>query len=167
MWNFGSLLAFCLIIQIITGVTLAMHYNPSVAEAFNSRQTSSYSNSETKTPLIYLKEHSLQSNFGCNFVLYSLFIIYVKVFFTMFKCNIDSGVETVIALVLLSILLTVLLRYFACCLNNKPFRLGTAASAVIFGKLFLIFYLVVSHFLDFHYMAMSFILDFWFTYVVP
>ena len=36
MWNFGSLLGFCLIIQIITGVTLAMHYNPSVLEAFNS-----------------------------------------------------------------------------------------------------------------------------------
>ena len=36
MWNFGSLLAFCLVIQIITGVTLAMHYNPSVLEAFNS-----------------------------------------------------------------------------------------------------------------------------------
>jgi ubiquinol-cytochrome c reductase cytochrome b subunit len=36
LWNFGSLLAICLIIQIVTGVTLAMHYNPSVAEAFNS-----------------------------------------------------------------------------------------------------------------------------------
>ncbi len=36
MWNFGSLLGVCLIIQIVTGVTLAMHYNPSVAEAFNS-----------------------------------------------------------------------------------------------------------------------------------
>ena len=36
LWNFGSLLALSLIIQIITGVTLAMHYNPSVAEAFNS-----------------------------------------------------------------------------------------------------------------------------------
>lgn len=36
LWNFGSLLGVCLIIQIITGVTLAMHYNPSVAEAFNS-----------------------------------------------------------------------------------------------------------------------------------
>ena len=36
LWNFGSLLAVCLIIQIVTGVTLAMHYNPSVAEAFNS-----------------------------------------------------------------------------------------------------------------------------------
>ena len=36
LWNFGSLLAFCLVIQIVTGVTLAMHYNPSVIEAFNS-----------------------------------------------------------------------------------------------------------------------------------
>jgi ubiquinol-cytochrome c reductase cytochrome b subunit len=36
LWNFGSLLAFCLVIQIATGVTLAMHYNPSVLEAFNS-----------------------------------------------------------------------------------------------------------------------------------
>nr|YP_010218635.1 cytochrome b [Morchella brunnea]UBU98372.1 cytochrome b [Morchella brunnea] len=35
-WNFGSLLALCLVIQIITGVTLAMHYNPSVLESFNS-----------------------------------------------------------------------------------------------------------------------------------
>jgi ubiquinol-cytochrome c reductase cytochrome b subunit len=36
LWNFGSLLACCLIIQIITGVTLAMHYNASALEAFNS-----------------------------------------------------------------------------------------------------------------------------------
>jgi len=36
VWNFGSLLAFCLGIQIVTGVFLAMHYNPSAAEAFNS-----------------------------------------------------------------------------------------------------------------------------------
>ena len=36
LWNFGSLLLLCLVIQIITGITLAMHYNPSVAEAFNS-----------------------------------------------------------------------------------------------------------------------------------
>jgi ubiquinol-cytochrome c reductase cytochrome b subunit len=36
LWNFGSLLAICLIIQLATGITLAMHYNPSVLEAFNS-----------------------------------------------------------------------------------------------------------------------------------
>ena len=36
LWNFGSLLALCLVIQIVTGVTLAMHYTPSIYEAFNS-----------------------------------------------------------------------------------------------------------------------------------
>lgn len=36
LWNFGSLLGLCLVIQIATGVTLAMHYTPSVLEAFNS-----------------------------------------------------------------------------------------------------------------------------------
>lgn len=35
-WNVGSLLAFCLIIQIVTGVTLAMHYTPNIYEAFDS-----------------------------------------------------------------------------------------------------------------------------------
>lgn len=36
MWNFGSLLGACLGIQIVTGVTLAMHYTPSVDLAFIS-----------------------------------------------------------------------------------------------------------------------------------
>lgn len=36
LWNFGSLAALCLIIQIITGVCLAMSYTPHVDYAFNS-----------------------------------------------------------------------------------------------------------------------------------
>ena len=36
LWNFGSLLLLCLIIQIATGVTLAMHFNGNILEAFNS-----------------------------------------------------------------------------------------------------------------------------------
>ena len=36
MWNFGSLLGACLILQILTGVFLAMHYTPHVDFAFNS-----------------------------------------------------------------------------------------------------------------------------------
>lgn len=36
MWNFGSLLGICLVIQIITGVTLAMHYTPHIDLAFAS-----------------------------------------------------------------------------------------------------------------------------------
>ena len=36
LWNFGSLLGLCLVIQIVTGVTLGMHYTPNVLEAFDS-----------------------------------------------------------------------------------------------------------------------------------
>jgi len=36
LWNFGSLLALCLGIQILTGCFLAMHYIPNVDLAFNS-----------------------------------------------------------------------------------------------------------------------------------
>ena len=36
LWNFGSLLATCLVLQILTGIFLAMHYQPHVDFAFNS-----------------------------------------------------------------------------------------------------------------------------------
>nr|YP_009472893.1 cytochrome b [Acanthaspis ruficeps]AST10097.1 cytochrome b [Acanthaspis ruficeps] len=36
MWNFGSLLSMCLLIQLITGIFLAMHYTGSIELAFSS-----------------------------------------------------------------------------------------------------------------------------------
>nr|YP_010234462.1 cytochrome b [Australolacerta australis]AGE35482.1 cytochrome b [Australolacerta australis]QDV39975.1 cytochrome b [Australolacerta australis]QTA72628.1 cytochrome b [Australolacerta australis] len=35
-WNFGSLLGLCLIIQILTGLFLAMHYTAEISSAFSS-----------------------------------------------------------------------------------------------------------------------------------
>ena len=35
-WGFGSLAGLCLLIQLITGICLAMHYTPHVDLAFNS-----------------------------------------------------------------------------------------------------------------------------------
>jgi quinol-cytochrome oxidoreductase complex cytochrome b subunit len=35
-WTFGAVLAFCLGVQIVTGIVLAMHYVPNAALAFNS-----------------------------------------------------------------------------------------------------------------------------------
>nr|UPI55427.1 cytochrome b [Scotomedes sp.] len=35
-WNFGSLLSACLMIQLITGIFLAMHYTANIEMAFNS-----------------------------------------------------------------------------------------------------------------------------------
>jgi ubiquinol-cytochrome c reductase cytochrome b subunit len=37
-WTFGGILAFCLGVQIVTGIVLAMHYDPSGAGAFDSIQ---------------------------------------------------------------------------------------------------------------------------------
>nr|YP_010481803.1 cytochrome b [Vibidia duodecimguttata]UVU20937.1 cytochrome b [Vibidia duodecimguttata] len=36
LWNFGSLLGMCLMIQILTGLFLTMHYCPNIDMAFNS-----------------------------------------------------------------------------------------------------------------------------------
>lgn len=38
MWNFGSLAGIALVLQILTGIFLAMHYKPDVAMAFDSIQ---------------------------------------------------------------------------------------------------------------------------------
>jgi ubiquinol-cytochrome c reductase cytochrome b subunit len=37
-WTFGAVLAFCLVAQIVTGIVLAMHYAPSIGDAFASVQ---------------------------------------------------------------------------------------------------------------------------------
>jgi ubiquinol-cytochrome c reductase cytochrome b subunit len=36
MWGFGSIAGICLLIQLITGICLAMHYTPHVDLAFTS-----------------------------------------------------------------------------------------------------------------------------------
>jgi ubiquinol-cytochrome c reductase cytochrome b/c1 subunit len=36
LWTFGGILSFCLVVQIITGIVLAMHYTPHVDFAFES-----------------------------------------------------------------------------------------------------------------------------------
>lgn len=38
MWNFGSLLGVCLLLQLISGITLAMHYCPNTDLAFASTE---------------------------------------------------------------------------------------------------------------------------------
>ena len=36
LWTFGGILTFVLVAQLVTGIVLAMHYQPSAEEAFNS-----------------------------------------------------------------------------------------------------------------------------------
>ena len=36
LWTFGGILTFCLVVQIMTGIVLAMHYVPHESMAFDS-----------------------------------------------------------------------------------------------------------------------------------
>lgn len=36
LWNFGSLIGWCLVMQIVRGLILVIHYTPSVSDAFSS-----------------------------------------------------------------------------------------------------------------------------------
>ena len=36
LWTFGGILTFCLVAQLVTGIVLAMHYQPSAESAFDS-----------------------------------------------------------------------------------------------------------------------------------
>jgi ubiquinol-cytochrome c reductase cytochrome b subunit len=36
LWGFGSLLGLCLVVQLGTGIFLAMHYTPNIEFAFSS-----------------------------------------------------------------------------------------------------------------------------------
>ena len=38
LWTFGGILTFCLVVQIVTGIVLAMHFIPSADQAFDSLQ---------------------------------------------------------------------------------------------------------------------------------
>ena len=35
-WTYGGILTFCLVVQLLTGIVLAMHYQPSAEMAFTS-----------------------------------------------------------------------------------------------------------------------------------
>ena len=56
MWNFGVLAGFCLVLQIVTGIILAMHYAPNAGVAFASTEHTSCATSTgagccaTRTP---------------------------------------------------------------------------------------------------------------------
>ena len=36
MWSFGSTAGLCLVIQIVTGIFLAMHYTPHIVQVYRS-----------------------------------------------------------------------------------------------------------------------------------
>lgn len=70
LWNFGSLLGVCLVLQILTGVFLAMHYTPTVEGAFNSVEHIYFNNNFKYYFIIFI---SVSNLFNIEFLIIYLF----------------------------------------------------------------------------------------------
>jgi len=75
LWNFGSLLGACLILQILTGVFLAMHYQPHVDFAFSSVE---HIMRDVNTGWALRYAHANIASFFFIFVYAQFFCIYFK-----------------------------------------------------------------------------------------
>lgn len=84
MWNFGSLLALCLGIQIVTGIFLVMHYAPTVDLAFNSVE---HIMREVNYGWLIRYTHANVASFFFIFVYAHTLPLYIKFYFIYVKLS--------------------------------------------------------------------------------
>ena len=78
LWNFGSLLGVCLVIQILTGAFLAMHYQAHVDFAFSSVE---HIMRDVNNGWIIRYTHANVASFFFIFVYAQCYNIYLNLFF--------------------------------------------------------------------------------------
>jgi ubiquinol-cytochrome c reductase cytochrome b subunit len=97
-WNFGSLAGICLIVQIVTGVFLAMHYTPSADLAFASVQRLM-----RDVPGGMILRYIHANSAGLFF-----FVVYMHIFRSFYYCSYSSPREAVWLTGLVILLLMIL-----------------------------------------------------------
>jgi hypothetical protein len=104
LWNFGSLLGFCLIIQILTGCFLAMHYTPNVDFAFSSVE---HLMRDVNNGWILRYTHANVASFFFIFVYAQFYNFYFYLLFSSFKIYVYFFIKRVLnqtAKILISLL---------------------------------------------------------------
>jgi hypothetical protein len=96
-----------------------------------------------------------------------IFSLYTKVLFAVFKCNSGNDSITVIALLLISIILTLFFVFVRAKLSRSPFKLSLPTKLFLLSKVFLIICIIISNGLDIHKDFLACILDYWFNYIYP
>ena len=81
-WNFGSLLGFCLVLQIVIGVRFAMHYNSSILQAYNLLD---YIIKDLNGYLVYYLNANTASAFLLLRYVYLTSEVYFTLIYTTFK----------------------------------------------------------------------------------
>jgi hypothetical protein len=130
LWNFGSLLAVCLGIQILTGCFLAMHYIPNVDLAFNSVE---HIMRDVENGYVLRYTHANVASFFFIFVYAPIKNFIFKNFNLINKiitCTIPYGRTIVISILncniinfITNILLTFILNYNSYAIRNAFFNI--------------------------------------------
>lgn len=101
------------------------------------------------------------------YIAYINFTVYIKVLFTLLKCNSNNEHITIIYLLVISILLTLFFAFLSANLKRSPFKLSLLTILFLLSKIFLIFFIIIRYATDIHLELMEYILHVVLTYVIP
>ena len=91
----------------------------------------------------------------------------IRVLFCVYKSSSNDDPITTVALLIISILITIFLAATYAKLNNHNFRLNTITVVFIALKIFLIIYFIISYFIGIHPDVMLIVKFLSFTYIIP
>jgi len=93
--------------------------------------------------------------------------IYTKTLFTVFKCNSNNDIITVVALLFISVMLTLGFAFISSKLRISEFKLGLPTKIFLLCKVILILYILINNAIGIHAELMASILHIWLTYILP
>lgn len=86
---------------------------------------------------------------------------------SVFKDNSDNDYVTIVALLLISIMLTLTLAYMSCKIRRTDFLLTLPTKFFLSCKLFVIIYIIVATAIGLHDQMMAYFIDIFLSYIVP
>lgn len=91
----------------------------------------------------------------------------LKVFFCVYRNSCSHDIIAAVALLFISIMITLFLAAISAKLNNYKFRLSLPTTVFLSFKVILVIYYLVSYYLGIHNDIMLFVQDLSFTYIIP
>jgi hypothetical protein len=91
----------------------------------------------------------------------------LKVLFCVCRDSCNNDVIAAVALLFISIMITLFLAAISAKLSNHKFRLSFTTTVFLSFKVILVIYYIVSYFVGIHHDIMLFIQDLSFTYIIP
>ena len=116
--------------------------------------------------IVYTSSISPNRLFFISFIAFTNIAITAKILFAIFKANSQNDNITIVALLLISIMLTLAFGYISSKLRRTSFVLRLPTIIFLLVKLSLIVYIIVNCAIDLHIEIMPQLIDFFLNYIV-